>query len=107
MRLRSIYISEYKNLKDFRLEFSQEHFLEVFVGKNGSGKSNFIEALLEVLRHIYQYDWGDNRHELLFSYELIYEINAQEIKIEFDFVTEQLKVNGTDRASVGTTPILR
>ncbi|MFM2609657.1 AAA family ATPase [Vibrio chagasii] len=104
MRLKSIYISEYKNLKDFRLEFSQEHFLEVFVGKNGSGKSNFIEALLEVLRHIYQYDWGDNRHELLFSYELIYEINAQEIKIEFDFATEQLKVNGTDRATVGTTP---
>ncbi len=104
MRLKSIYISEYKNLKDFRLEFSQEHFLEVFVGKNGSGKSNFIEALLEVLRHIYQYDWGDNRHELLFSYELIYEINAQEIKIEFDFATEQLKVNGTDRATVGATP---
>lgn len=104
MRLKSIYISEYKNLRDFTLDFSQEHFLEVFVGKNGSGKSNFIEALLEVLRHIYQYDWGDNRHELLFSYELVYEINAQEIKIEFDFATEQLKLNGTDRATVGTTP---
>ncbi|PTP37968.1 ATP-dependent nuclease [Vibrio splendidus] len=104
MRLKSIYISEYKNLRGFTLDFSQEHFLEVFVGKNGSGKSNFIEALLEVLRHIYQYDWGDNRYELLFSYELVYEINAQEIKIEFDFATEQLKLNGTDRATVGTTP---
>ncbi|MHB9954806.1 ATP-dependent nuclease [Vibrio campbellii] len=104
MRLKSIYISEYKNLRDFTLDFSQEHFLEVFVGKNGSGKSNFIEALLEVLRHIYQYDWGDNRHELLFSYKLIYEINGQEINIEFDFATEQLKVNGADRATVGATP---
>ncbi|WP_063669043.1 ATP-dependent nuclease [Aliivibrio fischeri] len=103
MRLKSIYISEYKNLKDFALDFSQEYFLEVFVGKNGSGKSNFIEALLEILRHIYQYDWGDNKHELLFSYELIYEINTQEVKIEFDFTTEQLKINGTDRATVGTT----
>ncbi|ROV57906.1 ATP-binding protein [Vibrio ponticus] len=104
MRLKSIYISEYKNLKDFSLNFSQEHFLEVFVGKNGSGKSNFIEALLEVLRHIYQYDWTNNRHDLLFSYKLDYEINGQEIQIEFDFATEKLKINGNERATVGATP---
>ncbi|EPP5808470.1 ATP-dependent nuclease [Vibrio vulnificus] len=104
MRIKYIYISEYKNLKDFRLEFSQEHFLEVFVGKNGSGKSNFIEALLEVLRHIYQYDWGENRYELLFSYELTYEINGVDTTIEFDFGTDQLKVDGVNSATIGTTP---
>ncbi|WP_283132276.1 ATP-dependent nuclease [Enterovibrio norvegicus] len=104
MRLKSIYISEYKNLKDFTLEFSQDFFLEVFVGKNGSGKSNFIEALLEVLRHIYQYDWGENRHELLFSYRLTYELEGQEYTVEFDFVTGQLKINDVERATIGATP---
>ena len=34
MRLKSVYISDYKNLKDFSLEFDGNSFIDVFVGKN-------------------------------------------------------------------------
>ncbi|CAG20206.1 ATP-dependent nuclease [Photobacterium profundum] len=104
MRLKSVYISEYKNLNGFTLDFSQDSFLEVFVGKNGSGKSNFIEALVEILRHIYEYDWGDNRHELYFNYTLRYEIDGTETTISFNAVQGQLKINEVERATVGQTP---
>ncbi len=53
MRLKSVWISEYKNLRDFTLTFEGESFLDIFVGKNGAGKSSFFEALVEIFRHIY------------------------------------------------------
>jgi AAA15 family ATPase/GTPase len=51
MRIKNIYISEYKNLKDFSINFKSDSFIEVFVGKNGTGKSNLFEALLEIFKH--------------------------------------------------------
>ena len=40
MRLKSVLIKEYKNLRDFSIDFAGDSFLDIFVGKNGSGKSN-------------------------------------------------------------------
>lgn len=49
MHLKLIYISQYKNLKDFTLDFEGSSFIDVFVGKNGTGKSqSFIAELREV-----------------------------------------------------------
>jgi recombinational DNA repair ATPase RecF len=59
MRLTSVYISQYKNLKNFTLNFDGNSFIDVFVGKNGSGKSNLFEALIEIFRHLYEY--GKNK----------------------------------------------
>ncbi|MDV3002884.1 MAG: hypothetical protein N5P05_004539 (plasmid) [Chroococcopsis gigantea SAG 12.99] len=56
MRLKSIYISQYKNLNNFTLNFDSNCFIDIFVGKNGSGKSNFFEALIEIFHHLYDYD---------------------------------------------------
>ncbi len=44
MRLKYIYISKYKNLKDFNLKFDGDSFMDVFVGKNATGKANFFEV---------------------------------------------------------------
>ena len=33
MRLKSVYIGEYKNLKGFTLKFDIDSFIDVFVGK--------------------------------------------------------------------------
>lgn len=57
MRLKSVSISKYKNLKDFTLNFDSDSFMDVFVGKNGSGKSNLFEALIEIFRHLHKYDF--------------------------------------------------
>jgi recombinational DNA repair ATPase RecF len=48
MRLKSVFVSQYKNLKNFTLGFDGASFIAVFVGKNGSGKSNLFEALIEI-----------------------------------------------------------
>ena len=56
MRLTSLYIGQYKNLRDFSLSFGGGSFIDVFVGKNGTGKSNLFEALIEIFRHIVEYD---------------------------------------------------
>ena len=42
MRLQHVHISDYKNLKNFTLSFDNDSFLDVFVGKNGTGKSNLF-----------------------------------------------------------------
>lgn len=54
MRLKSLTLSQYKNLKDFSLSFDGSSFIDVFVGKNGSGKSNLFEALILIFRHLYE-----------------------------------------------------
>ena len=55
MRLKSVYISQYKNLKDFTLNFDGNSFIDVFVGKNGTGKSNLFEAIIEIFRPMFKF----------------------------------------------------
>ena len=74
MRLKSVTIGEYKNLKDFTLTFDQSGFVEIFVGKNGSGKSNFFEALAEIFQHLYEFE--DTNRGPSFPYELKYELEG-------------------------------
>lgn len=82
MRLQKVWISEYKNLKDFSLDFDGKSFIDIFVGKNGTGKSNLFEALIEIFRHLYATD-EKSRLEIGFDYLLEYEINKKNIKIEW------------------------
>jgi energy-coupling factor transporter ATP-binding protein EcfA2 len=90
MRLKSIFISEYKNLYNFTVFFSADNLIEIFVGRNGSGKSNFIEALLEIFRHIYEY--GHSDVEGMFDYDITYEVEGSDINIAFK--SGYLSVNG-------------
>lgn len=76
MRLKHIYISEYKNLKEFSLNLDGGSFIDVFVGKNGSGKSNFFEAIIEIFRHIYEFDKEKVGPD--FEYTIKYEIYGKE-----------------------------
>ncbi|WP_109465255.1 ATP-dependent nuclease [Albibacillus kandeliae] len=101
MRLKSVWISKYKNLRDFTLTFDGDSFLDIFVGKNGTGKSNFFEALIEIFRHIF-----DSRTELDdigFDYEVTYEIGGEDTTISLrDGV---FKIDGRERRTVGRTPV--
>ncbi len=101
MRLKSVYISQYKNLKDFKLGFEGESFIDVFVGKNGSGKSNLFEALIEIFRHLYEFD--KEKGDLSFNYDIKYEIDGVETEIEWN--DGKLKVDGKVRTTVGNTPL--
>lgn len=101
MRLKSIYISEYKNLKDFNITFDGTNFIDIFVGKNGTGKSNFFEALIEIFRHLYE--WGNEDAVVYFDYAIKFEMEGQETEISY--IASQLTVNGTDRTTLSSVPL--
>jgi len=100
MRLKSVFISEYKNLKDFSLAFDGNSFIDVFVGKNGSGKSNLFEALIEIFQHIYEYD--KTKSAPGFTYKISYEIGGVETSIDWD--PDKLKIDGIERKSFNAIP---
>lgn len=101
MRLKSVFISQYKNLENFTLSLDGASLIDVFVGKNGSGKSNLFEALIEIFRHLDQFGRTDN--EIAFNYQLIYEIGGHDTEIEWK--AGKLRINkDEDRKALGQTP---
>ncbi|MBQ5948281.1 ATP-dependent endonuclease [Massilia sp. ST3] len=115
MRLKSVFISNYKNLKNFTLPFDGESFIDVFVGKNGTGKSNLFEALIEIFRHLAEFD--RRKADLGFSYRLFYEIAGVETTIEWSWgeiddislrdkpKDRGLSINGRKRKTIGQTKV--
>ncbi|MFC2991954.1 AAA family ATPase [Halomonas tibetensis] len=80
MRFKKIYIENYKNLKDFEIVFDEEEFMDIFVGRNGSGKSNLIEAIVKIFRNIYG---GKESPQSNFNYKISYEIEGKATIIEW------------------------
>jgi predicted ATPase len=99
MRLKSVFINQYKNLRNFSLTFEGSSFLDVFVGKNGSGKSNLFEALIEIFRHLDEFGGSDNA--ISFEYRVQYEIDGADINIEW--TQEKLIIDGRERRTMGST----
>jgi predicted ATP-dependent endonuclease of OLD family len=89
MRLKSVYINQYKNLKNFTVNFDSNSFIDVFVGKNATGKSNLFEALIEIFRHLYEHD---KKATLDFEFRIKYEIDQQDIEIAW--TSGKLNING-------------
>jgi len=75
MKLRKLEISEFKNLRDFTIEFEQT-LTTVLLGQNGTGKSNLLEALIIIFRDL---DLGEPPE---FKYKLDYECRDSEIHID-------------------------
>ncbi|UTW32806.1 AAA family ATPase [Idiomarina loihiensis] len=40
----------FKNIQNLKLDFDDSQLLTVLIGRNGSGKSNVIEALVRIFR---------------------------------------------------------
>lgn len=99
MRLTSVYIDQYKNLRDFSLRFDGNSFIDVFVGKNGSGKSNLFEALIEIFRHIVEYD--RDKAPCDFNYRIDFEIDGKATEIGWN--SGALTINGKERKTIGDT----
>ncbi len=99
MRLYYIYIGKYKNLKEFRLDFDGQSFIDLFVGKNATGKSNLFEALIEIFRHLYEF----GSYKISFDYLLKYEVDGKFTEISWE--KEHLKINGKRRKTIGKTPV--
>lgn len=67
MRLKSLYIKEYKNIKEQTFDFSLNTGYIALIGENGSGKSNLLEAISLIFNGI------RNKKRVPFIYEIQYE----------------------------------
>src|SRR5438132_1615742 len=78
MRLHSLKVPAFKNLQQFSIEFDQTERTTVLLGRNGSGKSNLLEALIVIFRDL------DLGRPPLFAYELAYSCRESEIRVSAD-----------------------
>jgi predicted ATPase len=51
VRLRRLWVEQFKNLHDFEISFSESAFMTI-VGRNGTGKSNVLELLTVIFRDL-------------------------------------------------------
>ncbi|MDY0181265.1 AAA family ATPase [Aliarcobacter skirrowii] len=97
MRLKYVFIKEYKNLKEFEITFDGSSFIDVFVGKNGSGKSNFFEALIKIFHHL------QDDEDTSFNYKIVYEIDGRDIQIEWKWEEQKRIIDGKEQKSFPKT----
>lgn len=78
MRLDWLRVPSYGNLQNFEIDFDENQPTTVLIGRNGSGKSNLIEAIVEIFREL----------ELVrtpsFAYTLRYTCRDQIIELDAD-----------------------
>src|SRR4030095_15022429 len=75
MRVDRLFLKNFRNLKDFEVNFDVTSPRQVVVGRNGVGKSNLLEALAQIFREL------DLEEESQFEYEVEYHCNGYYVKI--------------------------
>ena len=71
MKLKSLYIQEYKNIKEQTFDFSNNTGYIALIGLNSSGKSNLIEAIALIFNSLL------NKKKIPFKYEIQYEYDGK------------------------------
>lgn len=69
MRIDKLKVYDFKNLRDFQIDFNERKLTTVLVGRNGTGKSNILEALILIFRNL---DLGIDPP---FKYEIEYDLH--------------------------------
>lgn len=84
MRINSLYIDNYKLLKDFTINFSKD--VSILIGINGSGKSSILECVAQIFSDAYL------QEKSKFGFKLEYELRLEEI-IEQTATTSKFKTD--------------
>lgn len=79
MRIDRLKVKDFKNLKDFKIDIDESQLTSVFIGCNGAGKSNLLEAIVIIFR-----DLDLNAVTKEFSYEIIYKCFGCTVQIKND-----------------------
>ena len=94
MRIDKLTIGNFKNLRDFSIDFDEKSLTTVLVGQNGTGKSNLLEALVLIFRDL---DLGAPPP---FCYQIVYLCRGHKIEIDADPTRPKasisIKVNGAN-----------
>jgi len=76
MRLLNLWVEDWKNLRNIYIEFDSTQPSAVVVGRNGTGKSNLIEALVIIFRDL------DLNRKTDFGYKIEYLIRGSRVEVE-------------------------
>ncbi|MEO9476773.1 MAG: AAA family ATPase, partial [Cyclobacteriaceae bacterium] len=86
MKIKKLWVSEYKNLKNLEFEFKDGKLISLLVGQNGFGKSNLIEILTMIFRSLFEHtslkkakEWSEENNML--EYEIEYSCKRKHLKI--------------------------
>ena len=91
MKLISLKIkSDFRNLKGLRLSLSEENDTYVFIGNNGTGKTNILEALSGVFSSLLL------KTPFLFSFVLVYKIGDNTYRVAHDIGTGHTEYKKND-----------
>lgn len=75
MRIVRLYVKQYGNLQEFEFKPDQQHQTSVILGRNGAGKSNLMEVLVEIFRDL------ESGTASGFYYELEYLIRGYSVEV--------------------------
>ena len=78
MRIKRLVIPDFKNLKGLILEPHPEDMTTVVIGQNATGKSNLIEALVAIFRHL---DLGEEAPKDLRNYKIEYVCRGHRVHV--------------------------
>jgi predicted ATPase len=78
MRLSRLRIPNYRNLQSFEIDFDESQSTTVLLGRNGSGKSNLIEAIVEIFRDL------ETGTVPSFAFEIEYVCRGRAVQIQAD-----------------------
>lgn len=79
MKLKSLYIQNYKNLASFTIDFETGNGLTMLIGNNGSGKSNVLEVISGIFHDLFK---EKPNRKLICDYTLEYVLDNINCKIE-------------------------
>lgn len=96
MRLKSVYLKKYKNLKNFDIHFDNNSYVDILVGRNGTGKSNFFEATLKILKSFIYSDFKN----IITDYKFVFEDKGN--IFAFENKVKKMYLNGN---LISTMPI--
>lgn len=78
MRIKRLKVLDYRNLQNFEIQPDVNNQTTIILGRNGAGKSNYIELLVEIFRDL------EASAISTFHYELDYEVYGNNIQIVND-----------------------
>lgn len=109
MKLRRIAIKKYKNIRDFECEFSDSN-VSAFIGNNGSGKSNLLEAVTLIFAYVKSCSAKMNPKLIVTpqieDYEIEYESDGLVYLIEGSYNNYTVSFNGKALPKLGVEAAL-
>ncbi len=94
-KLYSLSINKYKNLSDVTINFENTRNYCAFIGLNGSGKSNILEAISAIFSNLHHLTLPNSKDKLDFSYTICYALDGKYYQINDGKLDSLEKLNST------------